>query len=570
MCALLYIHMQVLRLRVSIVLCCLHATTRFPFASLKPVNDACVNTAYTRVCGFTGQLHFPSPPPTICRLFLSFPKATRPVILSIHPPRCPYSHSFPPSYIYAAMRFITLPQALGVLTLLAPCLIPSTSAIELDPTQPDQVRAAAKDVAQVLMSMYANPQTGAILSGIPGLLTYPPYYWWEAGAMFGQLIDYWYYTGDSQWNDMVRAGIVHQIGEDRNFMPANQSKDEGNDDQLFWAFTVMSAAEYNFPSPPDNVPGWLALAQSIFNQLNTRWDMKTCGGGTRWQIYQWLPGYDYKNLASNGGFFQLSARLALYTGNDTYAQKANEIYDWLANVSPLIEDDYKINDGSDVKKNCTEADHSQWTYNYGIMIGGAAYMYNYTKGDPIWKERLQGFLNQSEYFFPQTYNNIMVEPCELTQQCNIDQVSFKAYLSRWMAVAVQLAPFTASQIIPHLQRSGKAAAQTCVASDGVPAPYTCGNRWYWNGSDENTGVGQQLAALSIISSNLVTIAEPPKNVATGGDSKGDPGLGTAGSDAYPALEFSEITTGDQVGASIITALAITFMISGGYWMTHGD
>lgn len=157
-------------------------------------------------------------------------------------------------------------------------------------------------------------------------------------------------------------------------MPANQSKDEGNDDQLFWAFTVMSAAEYNFPNPPDNVPGWLALAQSIFNQLNTRWETATCGGGTRWQIYQWLPGYDYKNLASNGGFFQLSARLALYTGNDTYAQKAVEIYDWLANTSPLISKDYHVYDGSDAKKNCSDADHSQWTYNYGIMIGGAAYV----------------------------------------------------------------------------------------------------------------------------------------------------------------------------------------------------
>jgi hypothetical protein len=157
-------------------------------------------------------------------------------------------------------------------------------------------------------------------------------------------------------------------------MPANQSKDEGNDDQLFWAFTVMSAAEYDFPDPPENVPGWLALAQSIFNQLSGRWDVETCGGGVRWQIYPWLPGWNYKNLASNGGFFQLAARLALYTGNQTYADKAVEVFDWLENISPLVTKDYQINDGSDVLKKCADADHSQWTYNYGIMIGGAAYV----------------------------------------------------------------------------------------------------------------------------------------------------------------------------------------------------
>lgn len=164
-------------------------------------------------------------------------------------------------------------------------------------------------------------------------------------------------------------------------MPANQSKDEGNDDQLFWAFTLMSAAEYNFPNPPDGTPGWLALSQSIWNQLGTRWEAARCGGGVRWQIYQWLPGWGYKNLASNGGYFQLSARLALFTGNTTYADRAVEIFDWLQNTSPLVTHDYVVYDGANVEAgkngdmgNCTKPDTNQWTYNYGIMIGGAAYV----------------------------------------------------------------------------------------------------------------------------------------------------------------------------------------------------
>lgn len=53
-----------------------------------------------------------------------------------------------------------------------------------------------------------------------------PYYWWEAGAMFGHMIDYWHYTGDTTYNDVVMAGILAQTGPDNNFMPLNETKTE--------------------------------------------------------------------------------------------------------------------------------------------------------------------------------------------------------------------------------------------------------------------------------------------------------------------------------------------------------
>ena len=53
-----------------------------------------------------------------------------------------------------------------------------------------------------------------------------PYYWWEAGAMFGQMIEYWYYTGDSTYNDVVMEGLLAQIGPNQDFMPPNQTKTE--------------------------------------------------------------------------------------------------------------------------------------------------------------------------------------------------------------------------------------------------------------------------------------------------------------------------------------------------------
>lgn len=79
------------------------------------------------------------------------------------------------------------------------------------------------------------------LSGqTPGLLPGPPlnpavtnagYFWWEAGAMFGSLLDYWYYTGDESYNDVIYQAILHQVGDRKDFMPQNQSAGMGNDDQ---------------------------------------------------------------------------------------------------------------------------------------------------------------------------------------------------------------------------------------------------------------------------------------------------------------------------------------------------
>ncbi|KAF2015654.1 glycoside hydrolase family 76 protein [Aaosphaeria arxii CBS 175.79] len=400
------------------------------------------------------------------------------------------------------------------------------------------------------------------LSGIPGLLTYPPYYWWEAGAMFGQLIDYWYYTNDSTYNDMVRDGLLHQIGDSANLMPANQSKDEGNDDQLFWAFSVMSAVELNFPNPPDDKPGWLAVAQSVMNQLIGRYQIEeegdVCGGGLRWQIYQWLGGYNYKNTAANGGMFQLGARLAKYTGNATYAEWAEKAFDWMAK-SPLMTSDWKVYDGTDVLKGCQSADQTQWSYNYGIMIGGAAYMYNYTNGSALWQSRIEGFLNHTSYFFPDYNSGVMTEVCERNYKCNIDQPSFKAYLARWLAVCAQLAPFTYDRILPLLQHSAVAAAQSCDAGN------QCGMQWYVKGFDGHGGVGQQMSALSVISANLIGEVKGPYTKDDGGTSKGNPAAGTGDEDPT-VRDDRKATTADKAGASIVTILVVVFVVGGGYWL----
>lgn len=85
----------------------------------------------------------------------------------------------------------------------------------------DSIKKAASTVAYDMMSYY----TGNLSGKAEGLLP-DPYYWWEAGAMFGQMIEYWFYTGDTSYNEVVMNGLLAQVGPQNDFMPPNQTKTE--------------------------------------------------------------------------------------------------------------------------------------------------------------------------------------------------------------------------------------------------------------------------------------------------------------------------------------------------------
>lgn len=199
--------------------------------------------------------------------------------------------------------------------------------------------------------------------------------------MFMSLIDYWFMTGDTQYNAITKQALLFQTGPNNDFMTVNQTKDEGNDDQSFWAFAAMEAAELGFEDPGTGEPSWVSLAQAVFNLQAERWDNTTCNGGLRWQIYEFNTGYTYKNAISNGCFFNLASRLARYTGNTTYSDWAEKMWDWTARIG-LVSDTYQIFDGSDDTINCTQVNHIQWTYNAGVFLHGAASMWNFVSFFP--------------------------------------------------------------------------------------------------------------------------------------------------------------------------------------------
>ena len=138
----------------------------------------------------------------------------------------------------------------------------------------------------------------------------------------------------------------------------------------------MDAAELAFSNPSSDYPSWVALAQAVWNTQIARWETSTCGGGLRWQIYQFNAGYLYKNTIATGGLFQLSARLYRYTGNQTYADWAEKTFNWMYNSPIMAKDLTKVWDGTSMANNCSDATQVYWTYNVGTILMGSAYMYN--------------------------------------------------------------------------------------------------------------------------------------------------------------------------------------------------
>ncbi|KAL3496520.1 mannan endo-1,6-alpha-mannosidase [Aspergillus germanicus] len=425
------------------------------------------------------------------------------------------------------------------------------NAMELNIGDQNSVRNAARTVAHNMMSYYHGNESGQIPGKLEGT-------WWEGGAMFMTLIQYWHWTGDTSYNEVTTQGMLWQRGKD-DFFPKNDSSFLGNDDQMFWGLAAMTAAELNFPEGEGD-PSWLSLAQGVFNTQVPRWDTQTCGGGMRWQIFPYQVGYTMKNAISNGGLFQLAARLGRYTKNETYIQWAEKIWDWSATTPLLKVADWTIADSTGSGADCKDHGDTQWSYNYGTYLSGAAYMYNLTNGHTKWKTAIDNYLATTfRTFFPQDFGGkIMSEvSCEPWMICGRNQDCFKGFLSSWLTFMTTIVPYTAPEIIPKIQQSAIAAARQCSGGDSGTQ---CGRRWHQNEWDGSASLEADMSALSVISSTMVGFRDEPHPLthATGGTSKSNPNAGAL-EDIQPQ-RIRDITAGDRAGAVFATLTFISLWL----------
>ncbi|KAJ6443420.1 Acyl-CoA dehydrogenase family member 10 [Purpureocillium lavendulum] len=451
-----------------------------------------------------------------------------------------------------------------VATLFAAAVRCAVTGISLNLDDDASIKSAASTIAYGLMKYYTGNNTGDVPGNLPD-----PYYWWEAGGMFGTLVDYWAFSGDKTYNNQTIQAIVHQAADSRDFMPTNQTRAEGNDDQGFWVMTAMSAAENKFPDPPADQAQYLGLVQSVFAQYVSRWEEHDCGGGMRWQIFPFNNGFDYKNSISNGCFFNIAARLARYTGNTTYSDWASKIFEWEEKAG-LIQKNYSIFDGTWIETGggCPRTNPTRWSYNAGVFLHGAAAMYNHS-GSDLWKGRTDGILDMALKTFARPDKVVWEQHCEASAMCNLNEQSYKGYFLRWLAATSKLAPHTAGTIRPFVRASAEAAIKACsgTGSPGMP-PFrgkegtACGFTWTANETafDGITGVGEQMNALSAVMCNLLDGAAGPVTNSTGGTSNRNPGGGGGTTDHDPTAE-TPIVAGDRVGAGFVTAIVLCSLIA---------
>ncbi|RDL41568.1 Mannan endo-1,6-alpha-mannosidase [Venustampulla echinocandica] len=437
-------------------------------------------------------------------------------------------------------------------------LTSSVYGLDLKADSSDSIKSVASTIAQQMVSYYHGNQRGKTV----GLLDSPPYYFWESGAMFDTLIQYWHLTGDNQYNDIVSQGLQAQIGPNENYMPTNQSASIGNDDQAFWALAAMSAAEAKLPESQGN-PTWISLADAVFNDQVARWDNSSCNGGLRWQIFALNTGYSYKNSITNGMFFQLATRLARYTGNSTYSDWATKTFDWTT-AAGFIDAKWNVFDGAQASTNCSEMDHVQFSYVAGTFVTGAAHMYNINRSNK-WKSALDGLLRQTlSVFFP---DGIAYEvPCEKRATCTTDMHAMKGLLAHWLVDTIQMAPYTSDAILPKLKSTASAAAATC--NEGA-----CGFEWSTGDKGGNkTDVGYEISALSYVQGLLVGEAVGPVTASSGGTnatgtSTGS-GPGTSGTTTTSGTGTPSATAnaGSIVGAAIYTTGPVVALLGSVAWL----
>lgn len=77
----------------------------------------------------------------------------------------------------------------------------------------------------------------------------------------------------------------------------------------------------------------------------------------------------------------MGARLARYTGNDTYSELAEETWDWIQGVG-YISDNWEVYEGAHVGTNCTDIHKWQFSYNAAVLVQGAAFMWNIVSFKP--------------------------------------------------------------------------------------------------------------------------------------------------------------------------------------------
>ncbi|KAL8364674.1 hypothetical protein RB595_003788 [Gaeumannomyces hyphopodioides] len=227
-------------------------------------------------------------------------------------------------------------------------------------------------------------------------------------------------------------------------------------------------------------------AQNVFDVQAARFEFEekplgqnyNCGGGLHSDIDTRGIGFHRKDTLANTCFLNLGARLAKFTGNETYAKYSERVWDWLWNIEYVDHQTYAVYYGAPMNQNCASMAKQQYSGSAAWLTEGAAFMYNFTKGSLTWKQRTEKLTSATlSFFFP---SDVAVEPeCETRRAggasyCSGELAAYKGQLVRSLATAARVAPFTTGAALPRLKKSAAAAVSQCT---GGSTGRRCGFNW---------------------------------------------------------------------------------------------
>lgn len=204
---------------------------------------------------------------------------------------------------------------------------------------------------------------------------------------------------------------------------------------------------------------FLDVATLTWNQIIEQWDPTTCNGGIYWsRDRDDANRKNYKSSITHGQFVQLSARLAIATGNTTYLEWSDRAYNWMKQAN-LITQDFHVLDGAQAPT-CTEITRAEWSYNIGTFLGGLGLMYKATNKQ-AYIDDAKAMLNTATTVF--TQNNILYEPICKRSQCGRDQPAFLPQLAKGLSILHAETPDAAmkQQIATIIDTTLQSAVKNC-------------------------------------------------------------------------------------------------------------
>lgn len=228
----------------------------------------------------------------------------------------------------------------------------------------------------------------------------------------------------------------------------------------------MSAAENGFPGDVAGTP-YITAAENIFSQQVALWSSSSfaCGGGLRELIQDNNQSlYSLKDTLSTGLFFQLAARLAIQTHNNTYTNWAQSAWNWATSIGLVNTNIWTVYNTLNAADNCSLStlDQTQWSAASATFLYGSSLMFNLTISQ-FWVNAVQGFLKTvNTTFFQQAGTNMLSEPT-CNAGCSSMQQAYLALTARWVAATGNTAPFATAGIQSLLQGSANGIAGNCNA-----------------------------------------------------------------------------------------------------------